>query len=120
MSLKQQVLEESGESLDPRSETIRGPGKFEGEPWYTLHFYDRMMNGDGEEIGGEGEAISVFILDAEDKRDIPELRDVYAVALWESDQGFANLEEFEDEADLEAYREKVGAAYGEDEGEEGD
>lgn len=109
MSLKQDTLREAGETLDPRSQTIRGPGKFEGEPWYTLHFYNLMMDGDGEPVGGEGSEATIFELSPEDRRDIPELRDVYAVALWTSDQGFANLEEFEDEEDLAAYLEKMEA-----------
>jgi len=86
--------------------TIRGPGKFEGEPLYILEFWEGMMSGGGDEtlyFGPEGEA-EVFIITDEDRSEWPELEDTYAVALWTSEQGFANLEHFADEAALEEYR----------------
>jgi hypothetical protein len=107
--------------LRPDGITIRGPGKFEGEPLYIGIYYDAMMNGHGEPLDfGLEESATVFEVSEEDRREFPELEDVHAVALWESDQGFENLEEFEDAEALEEYRAKAEAASEAAEGEEED
>lgn len=76
---------------------IRSPGKFEGEPAYTLHFYDASMEGcdeplfDMERHGFFGTLIEI---DAEDRELFPndiEPQHAYAY-LTESDQGFASVE----------------------------
>ena len=107
--------------LRPDGITIRGPGKFEGEPLYIGIFYETMMDGYGDIIDfGPEESATVFEVSEEDRREFPELEDVHAVALWTSDSGFENMEEFEDAEALEEYRAKAEKASEAAEGEEGD
>lgn len=64
---------------------ITNKGKFEGEKLYVPYFFDAVMNGFSDEIG---ESLDIFILTKEDKTEFPELKDVFAVVLEHSDNGF--------------------------------
>ena len=69
------------------AETVRGPGKFEGEPIYAPYFYDIEMNGDGDHDGNEIihelEPIDIYLF--------PELEGHKRVRTHESDSGFFYL-----------------------------
>ncbi len=69
---------------------ICSPGKFEGEPIYTPHFWCMTLDGMADE---DEEGMAVFILTAEDMQTFPELvADGYSVgdrlAFYEDDNGF--------------------------------
>lgn len=72
---------------------IREPGKFEGEPTYALHFWDAMLNGDGETVYDGDTPVSLLGVDPDDVRRFPELADVEVIALWEDSQGFVHTRE---------------------------
>lgn len=77
---------------------IRTLGKFQAEMLYVPHFWEALMDGcPDEDING----IAFFLVTDEDRQEFPELHDVYAIALEESDQEFvysntfASSEEYE-------------------------
>lgn len=83
---------------------IHEPGKFEGEPTYARHFYDIMLDGGGDDTLCDNDTlIEVFIVTDEDRRLYPDLVDVYAVGLQESDSGFVYTQEFTDVESLQAF-----------------
>lgn len=59
------LLEESGEELT-EADTIKGPGRLEGEHVSVLYFEERMMEGDGDSCGPDGNSAS-FELTAEER-----------------------------------------------------
>jgi hypothetical protein len=69
---------------------IRDPGKFEGEPRWAPHFYERGGDGfaDLDLVDDEHAPLWGFLVTEEDVALFPELAGVYAVSLEESDQGF--------------------------------
>lgn len=89
---------------------VPGPGKFEGEPTFVPHFYDVMLDGASDVSMFDGDTpVEIFIVDADDVRKFPDLEGTYAVAIWESEQGFvyhqalATMTEYEQlMADLES------------------
>ena len=78
---KQEIAQE----YEVKDGIITSPGKFEGEPDYTVHFYDLMMNGDGENWGMD---LVRFTVTPEDKTQFPALTNTAKVSLWEDSQGF--------------------------------
>jgi hypothetical protein len=91
-------------------ETVSFPGKFEGEGRYSPYFYNAIMDGGiGEEFYfGEGEPIyTLYVLESEDKEIFPELKDVYGVCLWESEQGFFNCIILDTKEDYDAEYENL-------------
>jgi len=74
-------------------ETVKGPGKFEGEPVYSPYFYDLAMNGQEDDIEWDGDTeISVFTVTEEDRAIFPELSNIKTIRLWISDTGFCYTE----------------------------
>ena len=71
-----------------------GPGKFEGEHWSVVHFYDAAMVG-GDSLDFSQDTVQVDILEVSDaERAAFNLAlDTQYVALWYSDSGFVTLEE---------------------------
>lgn len=103
MLTKSEVIAE-GYKLS-KSGIVQNLGRFEGKPWYTVAFWEEILNNASSETIYEGDRpTEIFILDAEDWKAIPELKNVYAVALWSSDTGFINIEEL-DKARLDKFRE---------------
>ena len=83
--------------------TVRGPGKFEGEPTYALYYYDSIMAGCSDDIvdighcedddyGECGERVDVFNLTDFDRALFPALGDAIRLRLWEDDSGFVYVE----------------------------
>jgi len=83
------LLEAQGWELDEGG-TVRNPGKFEGEHFMVLYFWDMAMNGfeDEEEYDEYDRPISIFHIKAEDRKSFPSLGRTEKIRLWESDQGF--------------------------------
>jgi len=79
---------------------VSGPGKFEGEPDWSPYFYDRIMNGDGEEIGGEPWQ-TVLEITEEDKAIFPELTKGHWILFYEDDNGFAHCSDHKDKPEYE-------------------
>ena len=75
--------------LDNRKQYRYGPGKFEGQPWSIVHFYDAYMNGDAGDYVSD--ALSVYEL-TETERAAFGLTEPY-VGLFFSGQGFVSLGE---------------------------
>lgn len=74
------------------SDTVREPGKFEGEPMYVRDLYwERMLDGEGESHYDEYDVpFTAFPLESDDvpvRTGHAETGDV--LLLWESEQGFA-------------------------------
>lgn len=91
-------------------ETVSFPGKFEGEQRYSPYFYNALLDGGiGEDFYfGEGDpGYNLYVLGAEDKEIFPELKDVYGVSLWESEQGFFNCVCLDTEEDFRAEEENL-------------
>lgn len=83
---------------------IQDLGKFEAEPAYAPYFWDFVLGGSSSEtLYDNDRPVDVFIVDAEDVAKFPVLQDVYAVVIWETDQGFVNTREMT-ERQLDAYR----------------
>ena len=86
--------------------TITEPGMFEGEPTYTRHFYDLMLDGGGyddndtyDDRSYDGPAVTIFWIEDEDRAKFPDLGDAITIRLWEDDQGFVYHELEMPEAD---------------------
>lgn len=72
---------------------IRSPGKFEAEMIYAPYFYDKIMEGDGDErVNEDGSYSTFFGVTGEDKAEFPELKDIQVVECYESDRGFFCVE----------------------------
>ena len=71
---------------------IQDPGKFEGEWYYSLYFYDCIMSGGGDEIKSSyldsERIIDVFNLTHSERDAFPELGNANRVECQESDNGF--------------------------------
>ena len=73
-------------------------GKFQGEPYYVLYFWDAMLDGDREPIYDDGREVYSLTEVTDDEREAFELdKSTVAIALWHSDQGFVTLEELSEE-----------------------
>ena len=96
------------------------PGKFEGEPFYALYFYDAIMDGGCDDSLYFGtDTVQADICEVSDaERGAFELSPrTTHVALWNSDSGFVTLEELtykryckllaEDDAANEANEESI-------------
>jgi hypothetical protein len=65
---------------------IKSPGKFEGEPIWAPYFYEAATTCGADVDLGPKWALKVEVFD---RREFPGmLDDVYAVSLWETDNGF--------------------------------
>lgn len=73
-------------------QTINTPGKFEGEPVLVRHAWRMVMDGCEDEIlsPSESETYSLFFWTDEERNRFGLSADDYALALWESDNGFVN------------------------------
>lgn len=72
-------------------ESVKCPGKFEGEQAYVPYFYEQGISGFADLEGGdcqEGGAWMKFRVTAEDRLLFPELKGRQWVTLWEDSQGF--------------------------------
>ena len=89
--------------VDSLEEFINSPGKFEGEYIFAPYFYDKYLNGEGEDIyeelykfSGYSSAesfISAFNVTDEDRREFPGLLDdTDRVRLFETESGFVITE----------------------------
>lgn len=67
---------------------IKNPGKFEGEPLYSVYFWDLVMNGDGETVMQGDSIFSVFDITEEDLKEFPELKNTKQIAMYTTTQGF--------------------------------
>ena len=72
---------------------ICNPGKFESEPLYAVHFWNWIMEGEGEDMqDDDGTTWTVLDVTAEDRADFPEIyASIYRVALREDCQGFIHM-----------------------------
>jgi hypothetical protein len=83
------LVREDGKSYRVQDGIIVSPGKFEAEPEYVPAFWDVVLNGCADEtIDDGGREVSIVLVTDEDRARWPELRDIHAVAMVESDQGF--------------------------------
>jgi hypothetical protein len=67
-----------------------GLGKFEGEHWSIVHFWDAYMNGCSEASGDTWDAMEVVGAEREAFGLHPA---TFAVVLWHSEQGFVSMQE---------------------------
>jgi hypothetical protein len=67
---------------------IQTPGKFEGEPLYTVHFYNSFLDYTNYEYINKN-WLTVKI-EKEDIELFPELENFYCVAIYLSDDGFVS------------------------------
>lgn len=71
-------------------------GKFEGEPFYVMYYWDRVMNGDHDEpfYCSTGEVAADVLEVSDDERAAFDLDPGTAfILLWQSDAGFVSLEQ---------------------------
>jgi hypothetical protein len=78
---------------------ISSPGKFEGLPFYALHFWESLLDGGADE---DINSVAFFVVNSEDRAEYPELADVYAVAMEESEQGFVYMAEYANQSEYSA------------------
>ena len=89
-------LPENGDYRTYCEDAVKGPGKFEGEPGHTYHFYENMMEGEGEDytdvaefMGEEYEAsYIVFDITDADTAIFPELKGYKRAFISEYGPGF--------------------------------
>lgn len=76
--------------------TITTPGKFEGEHVYVPHYWEQSLDGgpDATTYDEDDTEYSVFYIDDDDRARFPQLTGVYALVLYEDDQGFVWCKEF--------------------------
>ncbi len=86
-------------------------GRFEGEPYYALHYYDRMANGEGQAICvGEDVVADVFEVTDVEREAFGFKDSTVAVFLFYHDSGFITFEEHTAQT-----RDKILADYAEEE-----
>jgi len=80
---------------------IHSPGKFEGEMWYAPIVWGWMMEGMSDESiyddDSESNVTDYFKVTSKDRKAFGLGAETYAFAVWESDQGFAYVEELTEE-----------------------
>jgi len=87
---------------------ITSPGKFEAEPLYVPYFWDiAMVSGEEETVYDDETPISFFIVSDDDRKEFPELDNIYGLALWETDTGFVNCTIFETEKEYTDTLDKI-------------
>jgi hypothetical protein len=70
---------------------ITSPGKFEGEMYYAVYFWNASLEGMCDDtIWWSDTEVSVFNVNETDKVGMPELNDVETVKVWEDEQGFVH------------------------------
>ncbi len=73
------------------TDTIKDPGKFEGEPAYVRELWENVLDGRSDETLYLGDQpFDVFYLDDVDRDRYEESTDTVAIILWETEQGFVN------------------------------
>lgn len=98
---------------------IREPGKFEGEPTYVPYLWDVVMDGFSDTTAYDGDTpVDILIIDSDDVAKFPDLKGIYAVAVWESEQGFVNHRTFGAADELQDMIEALEAEYEDCEGDE--
>ena len=84
---------------------ITSPGKFQGEPVWAPHFYEKSLDGCAEELSfmedGCGEFAALVDVDLEDKKEWPELFDAECVLITENDQGFVSARFLKSEEEVD-------------------
>ncbi len=94
---------------------IQSPGKFEGEHIAIVALWDLSLEGFDDETLYDGDmSVSVFLIDEALVTEFPYLSDTYAIALWESDQGFVNSVWLPSVQDLNGLRARLEATESED------
>lgn len=90
---------------------ITSLGKFEGQPWWLPAFWEMTQDDCSDNIvyDEDGTEIHCVIIDP-DMEVAADILESYAVALWETDQGFVEYDLFEDES---AYNEWLDQQDGE-------
>ena len=80
------------EIIEGMEDTIKGPGKFESECVWAIHFYRAMLDGGDELCACNGG--SLFTVDASDVEHFPQLADQLGrpVHVSTSEQGFVYVE----------------------------
>jgi len=68
-------------------QTVKGPGKFEGQAIYVPYFWEAYLNGRADRDNGY---ILGFDVTAEDKTIFPELKRRRTIRLVEDSQGFVS------------------------------
>jgi len=92
------------ESYEVKDGIINSSGKFEMEPIYVLYFWDFYMNGfQDDEDSFDGVSYSGYVVTDEDRKQFLELKDIYGIILWESDQGFVHSRVFEKKEEYEDF-----------------
>jgi hypothetical protein len=71
---------------------ITSPGKFEGEPTFSVFFWDAGLSGFADGIGDDGEFF--FDVDDEDRAKFPGLEGIKRLAIWVDDNGFVTVSEW--------------------------
>lgn len=101
---------EYGYTYSAEAQTLRAPpGKFEGEPYCVLYFYEQAMNGCADEPLYDGDEQAADLLEvSDDEREAFGLSADF-VALWYSSQGFVSLQELTAD-EYDALRAKYEAA----------
>jgi len=82
-----------GYSLD-ENQCVKDLGKFEGEPAYAPFLW--LSDGEDERLDCDSVYYSIYFVDDELRAKFPTLLNAsdYAIALWESEQGFVDSESF--------------------------
>ena len=79
---------------------ITSPGKFEGTPIYTPHFWELVLEGEGEEHydHSAGTPVSIIHVDEWDLIEYPELATdhIKYIQMHEDDQGFIYIDGLDD------------------------
>lgn len=97
--------------FDVVADTIKDPGKFEGEAWYAPIVYDWVMDGGGDTHGPEGQLVDFFELSDDDRSLFG--TDAYGVSLYVSETGFVYVTEYtrleyeREMARLDSYEEEL-------------
>lgn len=94
-----------------RQGIITSLGKFEGSHWVDVALWDLALDSADETIYDGEMPVSVFVVDSELATLAPEyFEGVYAVALYESDQGFVYSSPYATKAELDAARARCEAS----------
>lgn len=85
-------------TVDPESGIIRDPGRFESCHWPCVVLHDLVGQGLSDDVLYDSDTVyDVFFMSDEDRHVFGLLPEIYAAAVWVSEQGFAYSQYFNEE-----------------------
>jgi hypothetical protein len=90
-----------------KSGIIQNRGKFEGEHYLALFFWNLMLDGVGEELYAHETVYSLFLVDEEMVKEHPELEGTHGVKIYEDSQGFVSCRFYTEKKEFDVEQDRL-------------